>query len=471
MLAGCGGPTVFQGTVSPIAGHVPAPTQVVQETPEAPAEQVQAIVGVDASLSQSAFVADEGASFVARVRIDPEALEGLPKPPVSVALVLDTSGSMAGEPLEKAKAAALEFVDALGDDDRVALVVFHSIVETPVALRTLADGGREAVREAIAGLQATGTTELATGLATGLAQVRQGLSQGAARVVLLSDGRPNDGAPIFPTVDQAAAQGITVTALGLGLEYDEDLLGKIAQKTGGKFHFAESPDQVAQLFRDEVLALQRIVGRGAHMRIAPGPGVKIERVLGPAHSDGRTGFLIQVGDLVELEERDVFVLLQSEGHRAGANIEVLDVHLTFQDALSQQARVERAFVSARAIESADAIERDAEVELGTARALAADDALAAMALARGGELREAKKRAALAIARAKRDAVRFDDDLLRRRVEQLGDLKEALPGLVPPRAPRMAGGRPRPATEPRPAPVGGGLAKRSHASAMADLGY
>ena len=456
------------------------PADVEQEQPTAPEQaqeqaKVEAKVLVETTLSQDGFRADDRTEFVARVHVRPEKIEGLPKPAASVALVLDTSGSMAGEPIEKAKAAALEFVDALDDDDQVSLVVFHSFTETLVPLRTLDDDGRKVVREAIEGVRAEGTTDLLGGLSTGNAQLQSVVANGGlARVVLLSDGQPNEATNILPIADQIAAHGITVTALGLGLEYDEALLGKIAQKTGGKFHFAESPDQVAALFRDEVLALDRIVGRSAVLTLLPGPGVKIERVLGPAHSTSPRGSSVQVGDLVEQRERDVFVLLSSKGHTAGATIEVLDANLSFYDPLAKVGRTERSFASTRAVDSTDDIANNQDVELMTARALAADDALAALALARGGNLKEAKKRVAKAIARAKRDAARFDDDILRKKVKDLSEVREVLPEITPPRVRRprrMAVGSGRPKFEPMPAPVGGLKAKRSHATAMSELGF
>jgi len=476
-VVGCAKPVEFRDSMPPVSGGLPTRDMMQVDPPPEPEPEVhEAVVTLEADTNVSGLPADTPSSFVARLRIRPEPLEGVPKPPVSVALVLDASGSMEGEALDKAKTAALDFVDALDDTDRVSLVVFHSATETLVPLRTLGDGGREQVREAVGMLQANGTTDLAGGLAAGFAQVRQALGQGGGtRVVLLSDGRPNNAQSIFPSVDQAAREGITVTALGLGLEYDEDLLGRIAQRTGGKFHFAESPDQVAALFRQEVLALQRIVAQHANLVVVPGPGMKIRRVLGPSQRSG-TGFMMQIGDLVEQRERDVYVLLESEGHRAGARVEVLDAHLSYYDPLSKKGKTQRTFLGSRALEEGSPTS-DAQIDLATARALAADDALAAMALARGGNLRAAKKRLVSALERAKKDAKRFDDDELRDKVDELLALKKALPSLVPPRPsrPRMRGaavGRVMAPMEVAPAPrVGGAATKRSHASSMAELGY
>src|SRR2546421_5472 len=81
----------------------------------------------------------------------------------------------------------------------------------------------------IAAIQARGTTDLAGGLQAALAQVQPyAAAETISRVVLLGDGEPNEAAPILPLAQQAAAQQIAITTLGLGIDYDETLMGRIA---------------------------------------------------------------------------------------------------------------------------------------------------------------------------------------------------------------------------------------------------
>jgi Ca-activated chloride channel family protein len=476
LLLGCAQPVIFSDSIAPLHGTAIAPPPA--DTPDSSAvAKAQARVGLHAQLGQGVLAADAESTIVARVRIEPAQLDHIPRPPVCVALVLDTSGSMAGEAIDEAKHAALEFVEALGDNDRVSLVAFHSVAETLVPLSPLADGGRDQVRKAIDGIEAVGTTDLAGGLVAGFAEVRKGLAEGgAARVVLLSDGKPNDATPLLAQLPIAAQEGITVTALGLGLDYDEELLGKIATTTGGGFHFAESPEELAQVFRDEVLSLQRVVGRNAFLSLVPGPGVTVERVLGqPEQFTGRS-MAANLGDLVEGRSRDVFVVLRATGHRAGAPIELLDAHLSFYDAVAQDNKTIRTYVASTASSSREEIgqSHDRDVELHSARALAADDALRAIELAKQGQLKAAKKLLSAALARVKQDAARFDDAELRAKLGELAELRKALPQLVPQPEPTFAHDHGlqkmrRPAAEPPVAAVR--ALKSNHADAMGALGY
>jgi hypothetical protein len=117
---------------------------------------------------------------------------------------------------------------------------------------------------------------------------------------------------------------VAITALGLGLEYDETLLGQIAQASGGSFRRLEDGDEIAEAFVDEVFSVQRLVASNIVLSLQPGPGVEIRRVLGQAVQPAGGTRSIVLGELSENQQQDVFVELGVSGHRAGANIELLD---------------------------------------------------------------------------------------------------------------------------------------------------
>src|SRR5262249_45373335 len=153
----------------------------------------------------------------------------------------------------------------------------------------------------------------------------------------MSDGVPNDPAPVLPLADAAGQRGISITSLGLGPDYDETLMGAIALRSGGRFHFVKESAAVAEVFRDEVLRLHRVVARNMVLTLLPGPGVQVQGVVGQA-GDPRT---IALGDLGEGEQRDVIVRLAAAGRREGATIEMIDGVLSFDDAVNGAGRCER----------------------------------------------------------------------------------------------------------------------------------
>jgi VWFA-related protein len=165
---------------------------------------------------------------------------------VGVVLAVDVSGSMEGEPLDQARAAARAFVDGLAPIDSVALVTFSDSA-TP-ALNFSAD--KAAVFAALDSLQALGNTALyqATSVSAFVAASAQ--TQRKA-VILLSDGVDFGNRSAVSRDDSlahAATIGVPFFVIGLGSEIDRAYLEALAQGTGGRFLETPTPAGLSDLY-------------------------------------------------------------------------------------------------------------------------------------------------------------------------------------------------------------------------------
>jgi Ca-activated chloride channel family protein len=365
---------------------------------------------------------------VLRVRVDEGPEET--RPPVHVALVIDTSASMEGEAIAAARAAATELVASLHDGDRLTVVTFDSKPVLVVPSVELDDDAREDALAKVAAMQAHGTTDLAGGLQVALADLLPHAAEGrVTRIVLLSDGVPNQADSIPSAVAQAASAGITVTALGFGLDYDETLLSSIAQGTGGTFHFLEAPAELVPLFREENQRLQGIAAKELQLVLTTGPGVELREVVGQAYALPMPRLHLWLGDLSRGEERVVVVRLAVGPHRAGATVELLDAALTYRDPRTRQLVDRHAvFLSARAEDDvallAQALDPTLEREIESARAAALT--LQAVALSRQGNDRDALAVMQAAAPVAAKAAERLDDGRLRTQAAEMEQLAHAL---------------------------------------------
>lgn len=394
---------------------------------------------LEGALANTYVPAGTSSEVVARLRIATVTPRGLHRPPINLALVVDTSGSMDGQPIEDARAATAALLDAMHEGDRLAVVAFHSQTEV-VLPSTRIDGGRvEELRERVSALRATGTTDLAGGLRAGLEEVIRNFEpQGINRVVLLSDGVPNDAATIEPLAQAAGERGIAITALGLGTEYDETLLAAIAQRSGGRFHYVEESSAVARVFEHEVLRMRHVLARNLAIDLRPGPGVRVTSVVGQPQVSMDGSVRVSLGDLAEGESRDVIVRLQADGRRSGAMVELMDAVLTFDDAVADAGRLERrVFLGARATmdEGELAAGRDESVERDAARMTAAAVTVEAIRLARGGELEQARAILAQAAVRAEADARAHGDEALAAQAQGMYSVQAYLPSAAPSAAP------------------------------------
>ncbi len=377
-------------------------------------------------------LADQVGELAVRIRVAAAKLPPGDRPPLNLALVLDTSGSMEGAAIEAEKRAARELVERLTPRDRVSLVVFHSAAEVLVGATPVSDAARKQLALAIDGIAARGTTDMASGLALGLQQAQAGRVHGSIdRVVLLGDGVPNDPTPIPGLVAQAVAQHLSITTLGLGIEFDDALLGKIASDTGGRYHYLDQPDQVAAVFEDELLQMRQVIGKNLTLNLVAGPGVILEPMGG--FQPMGNGLYAVLGDLTAGEIRDVVIPLRVAGRRAGATVELLDATLTFEDATASAGPLRRtgfAKVKSDADPVAVAASVKVAIEIARARARAAGAILDAIAHARAADLPGALTIIDAALLETRTAAERTDDDELKLLADRMEVLRADLPELA-----------------------------------------
>lgn len=434
----------------------------------APAPQVSLDVTPSTSLVSSGKAGD----LFVRVRLTGLPLAAAKRPPINLVLVVDTSGSMEGAAIERARDACATLVDSLGEGDALSIVTFGSETHVIVPASRITNDKRALAREAISKIKAEGTTDMAGGLQAGLGQVRTFLqNDGINRIVLVGDGVPNDPTPVLGLADQALSLHVPITTLGLGGDFDETEMTAVAQRSGGTFHFVEDASRVAKVFQDELSKMQRLVARGTFVDVTPGPGVVIDDVIGLAHQPIGRAMRIPIGDMSEGQVRDVVLHLTTPNRHESSKIELLDA-VTHYTTTSTEATLEaRRFVGLTASADAKAVAsaHDADVEHQAARVRVADDMVRAMALARAGDLKGARALLDKAAKLATDEGKRFEDADLKSKAKEVASLKKTIASLAPPPPQVLGGGermkRPEFASPP-PSPAAAMQLRSAHGAAM-----
>ena len=203
--------------------------------------------------------------------------------PANVAIVLDKSGSMSGTKIEQAREAAIKAIDLLNRSDYVSVIAYDSTVEVIVPATRVKD--KSEIRESVRHIRAGGNTALFAGVSKGASQVRKYLDeQRVNRVILLSDGQANVGPSSVSELGDLgrslAREGISVTTIGLGTGYNEDLMTALAGYSDGNHAFVRNASELEKIFQYEFGDVLSVVAQDVEITIYCNDGVRPIRLLG-----------------------------------------------------------------------------------------------------------------------------------------------------------------------------------------------
>ena len=179
------------------------------------------------------------------------------RPPLTLAVVIDTSGSMRNDSKMGYVQEGLELmIDALHDDDQIALISYAKRAETVFPLSRVGDRRLE-MRETVRRLRAVGSTNLYEGLREGYLALQNAYDSGRQnRLLLLSDGVPTEGITAAGSIVSMSAafnsEGLGITTIGLGTDFNHDLMRRLAEQGDGNFYFLENTAAVREVFHEEI---------------------------------------------------------------------------------------------------------------------------------------------------------------------------------------------------------------------------
>jgi len=376
-------------------------------------------VTLDVALDKPLLLADQPQKAYVRVGLTGFEMErAAGHAPVNIAIVLDKSGSMEGEKIAKAREAAIMAIERLGGEDILSVVLYDTTVRVLVPATKVSD--KEEIFRKLREVRAGGTTALFGGVSKGAEEIRKFLSDHRVnRVILLSDGLANVG-PKSPSQlgDLGASlikEGISVSTIGLGLDYNEDLMSRLAAKSDGTVYFAEKARDLVKVFDQEFGRALSAVAQEIQTEIRCAPGVRPVRVLGREGEIHGQTVQVFINNLYGGREKSIVLEVEVHPGAQGATRKIAWVSVRYDNMMTRKAdeltrEIEASFTASKSL-----IEErtNAKVMVDVVKLIASEQSMLAMRLRDKGKIEEAK--AALASNRAilYENADRFNSPELR----------------------------------------------------------
>ena len=293
------------------------------------------IFGVGASLPVVGI--EGGQKIIVRALLRAGRSQGRTRAPLAVALVLDKSGSMRADgKMENARLGAEEALKMLGFKDVAALVAYDDLARVSVSARRI-DWEDGVFLRAISRLHPGGSTALYDGLLAGARELLPFVEEGyIPRIILLSDGLANVGPSSAEALARLgrklARQEMTITTIGLGLDYNEDLMTAVAEESGGNAYFARHGGMLPEIFSRDMADALSVTARKMRLTLTCSEGVRPLRVLGRAGEVRGNSMEVSLDNLYgEGEKYGLFEIELPEGEE-GQILQAVSVGLEYEDA-------------------------------------------------------------------------------------------------------------------------------------------
>lgn len=260
--------------------------------------------------------------------------------PINLCFVLDCSGSMGGTPLKTVKQATHRLIDRLTERDRISIISFDHKAKILVANQPATD--LEGIKRKIDGLRAGGGTCIDDGLKAGIEQLATGKEDRISQLLLLTDGENEhgDNARAVKLADVAVGYNLTVSTLGFGDHWNQDVLEQIADAGGGSLNYIERAEEAVGIFGRLFTRIQSVGLTNTYLNVQLADGTRLadlkpvaqvapETVELPVVQEGNEA-IVRIGDLMKDQPRVVLLNLYVP-QLAASTATIAQLQVTYDD--------------------------------------------------------------------------------------------------------------------------------------------
>lgn len=302
--------------------------------------QINKQIQVRSELSSPIILEGTPETNYLKVSLSGQNIDSKKRVPINLAIVIDKSGSMSGQRIEKAREAAILAVNMLNEDDTLSIVAYDSEARVIVPA-TKVDNKLRIIGLINENIYASGGTALFAGLSKGIKQVENQLTKDKVnRIILLSDGQANIGPSSVDELSQlaiiAAKKNIAITTLGIGSDYNELLMSSIASYSDGNHVFVNNSADLENVFVHEFNDLMSAIAQDVVITIQLKNGVKPVRLLGRDGVIKGNEITVKMNQLFSNQEKYVLLEVIPDKGKVGQEKTLAQVDLKYDNLLENK---------------------------------------------------------------------------------------------------------------------------------------
>ena len=302
--------------------------------------QINKQIQVRSELSSPIILEGTPETNYLKVSLSGQNVDSKKRVPINLAIVIDKSGSMSGQRIEKAREAAILAVNMLNENDTLSIVAYDSKARVIVPA-TKVDNKLRIIGLINENIYAEGGTALFAGLSKGIKQVENQLTKDKVnRIILLSDGQANIGPSSVDELSQlaiiAAKKNIAITTLGIGSDYNELLMSSIASYSDGNHVFVNNSADLENVFVHEFTDLMSAIAQDVVITIQLKNGVKPVRLLGRDGVIKGNEITVKMNQLFSNQEKYVLLEVIPDKGKVGQEKTLAQVELKYDNLLENK---------------------------------------------------------------------------------------------------------------------------------------
>lgn len=258
--------------------------------------------------------------------------------PLNISLVIDRSGSMAGDKIRNAKKAAKNVIEQLNENDYVSIVIYDGSVD--ILQEAMHPYNKQSIKNKIDNIYERGGTNLMGGATKGYQLVKRNYRSGYVnRVLLLSDGLANEGITDPRQIERIVRKynnedGISISTFGVGADYNEDLMTAMAEAGTGNYYYIKDAEYIASILSRELSGYNHLTAQNVTLKINIPDYVTIEKVYGAKYDQIGRNIIVNMRDLFANETKGLLLKYRVNGT---FNLPItFDVTLTYTDSYNER---------------------------------------------------------------------------------------------------------------------------------------